>query len=229
MRADQQSNTKVAVPSAGWIATCVGDSELGRCIGPGGDIGDRQRGNAHAKRFGVLFGAMLLLGAMTGQAFAQQSATPQLESRSNEAAAAEGRTSVDATQRRPSTLPADASGAYRSSQLDKSIEIEVVNGKLGGYVSQLGDAETDSNTPLTFFFDQTSVDGNHLEFQTRVVHGIWFSFYGSVTRGDGETRADEGYYVLHGVFREHHPSSGQDKSADETVEKSVATFKSVRQ
>jgi len=129
----------------------------------------------------------------------------------------------------PSTLPHDISGAYDFDHLNESIEIDIDRNKLSGYISRLGDEETDSTTPLTFFFDRTSVNGAQLEFQTRVVHGLWYSFYGTVVRGQGKTRDDEGYYVLHGVLLEHHPQGGEEKSADETIVRRTVNFKSMAQ
>ena len=56
-----------------------------------------------------------------------------------------------------------------------------------------GDAETDANTPLTFFFDRTSVDGSEIAFQTRVLHGVWYSFRGTILRGKAKARDEDGY------------------------------------
>lgn len=177
----------------------------------------------------VLLGSMMVLVTTVWAVPAQQTSEPKLQSRSSDTAVAAGNADVDASGQHASTLPLDVSGAYHSKTIGKSIEIDIVRGKLSGYVSQLGDAETDSNTPLTFFFDRTSVDGDHFTFQTRVVHGVWYSFSGSISRGDGLTRADEGYYVLHGVLEIHHPDTGQDKSANETIEKLIVHLKSVAQ
>lgn len=136
--------------------------------------------------------------------------------------------SVDSASQ-PSSLPNDVWGTYQFDHSNDSIELDLDRNKLSGYVTQLGDAETDNNTPLTFFFDQTAIDGGEIDFQTRVVHGVWYSFRGTIVRGDGKTRADEGYYVLRGVLAVHHPQSGRDKSADEIIEKRQIHFKSMPQ
>ncbi|MGC1782318.1 MAG: hypothetical protein WA708_07360 [Acidobacteriaceae bacterium] len=128
----------------------------------------------------------------------------------------------------PSTLPNDVSGEYEFDHRNESIEIDIHRGRLSGYITRLGDAEADSSTPVTYFFDNTSLDGGHLEFQTHVVHGLWYSFRGTIVRGNGKVREDEGYYVLHGVFLEHHPQSGTYKSADETIARRIVNFKSMR-
>lgn len=130
---------------------------------------------------------------------------------------------------RPTTLPKDVSGAYAFDHTGESIEIDVDRGKLSGYITRLGDGETDSNTPLTYFFDRTALDGEQMQFETKVVHGVWYSFSGTVVRGAGQARSDAGYYVLQGTLMVHHPSNDRDKSSDETVEQREVHFKSLGQ
>ncbi len=163
-------------------------------------------------------------------AWAQQTSTPGLHHRSDsDGTRAAQKSSQKAAPTQPSTLPQDVSGPYDFDHLNESIEIDIDHNKLSGYISRLGDAETDSNTPLTFFFDKASVDGSQLDFQTKVVHGVWYSFHGTIFRGEAKTREDEGYYVLHGVLQEHHPQGGLEKSADETIERRIVNFKSMGQ
>jgi hypothetical protein len=176
----------------------------------------------------VLLGVILLQVAAWPGVVAQQTSTPELHHRSNESFAAQDRPDKNSHNRQVSTLPDDVSGSYQFDRVNESIEIDIERSKLGGYISQLGDAETDSNTPLTFFFDKTSIDGSQIEFQTRVVHGVWYSFSGTILRGAAANRAEEGYYILHGTLLEHHPQGGeQDKSADETIARRVVNFKSL--
>ncbi|MGB8478056.1 MAG: hypothetical protein WCE63_04345 [Acidobacteriaceae bacterium] len=141
---------------------------------------------------------------------------------------ADANRAIDSAQQ-PSSLPEDVWGSYQFDHSHDSVELDLDHNRLSGYITQLGDAETDSNTPLTFFFDQSAIDGGEISFQTRVVHGVWYSFRGTIVRGDGKTRADEGYYVLRGVLAVHHPVSGRDKSADEMIERREVRFKSMPQ
>ena len=176
----------------------------------------------------VLLGIVLLQVAAWPGIDAQQAARPGLHRRSDGSSA--DLESRNSRSRQISTLPDDVSGAYQFDRLNESIEIDIEHSKLGGYISQLGDAETDSNTPLTFFFDKTSIEGSEIEFQTRVVHGVWYSFHGTILRGGAVDRAEEGYYVLHGTLLEHHPQAGgPEKSADETITRRVVNFKSLGQ
>lgn len=160
----------------------------------------------------------------------QQVTAPSLHTRSQ---AGNAESSDDPNASDPdgqiSTLPKDVSGAYGFDHLNESIELEIQRKKISGYITRLGDAETDRNTPLTFFFDHASVQGSQLQFQTRVVHGIWYSFRGTILRGKGRTRDDEGYYVLHGVLQEHHPEDQDEKSANETVLRRTVNFRSLGQ
>jgi hypothetical protein len=183
------------------------------------------RGNRSGK---ILLLLVLLPVAAARTSGAQQTSTPSLHQRSDENASNQDQPRPDSASRLPSTLPADASGAYEFDHRNESIELDIDDrNRLSGYISRLGDSETDDNTPLTFFFDRTSVDGSRIQFQTRVVHGVWYSFRGTILRGSGQTRDEEGYYVLHGVLQEHHPQSRLDKSANETIERRTVDFKSL--
>ena len=184
--------------------------------------------------FLALFVALFLAPGRP-QAWPQQTSVPSLHRRSNAETGAQAGAeppSADSgsdNSAQQSTLPEDVSGPYNFDHINESIEIDILHNKLSGYISRLGDAETDSSTPLAFFFDQSSIDGSEIRFQTRVVHGIWYSFQGTILRGNAKIRDDEGYYVLHGVLATHHPQSGYDKSADETIERRTVNFKSMQQ
>ena len=102
-----------------------------------------------------------------------------------------------------SLIPEDASGEYMLGHPGEAVEITMQFGDLSGYISRQGDGESDSGTPLTFFFDQTSMHGQELRFATRQIHGIWYSFQGTIVRGPGKTKEDEGYYLLEGELVQH--------------------------
>jgi hypothetical protein len=171
--------------------------------------------------------AFLLVGLACAPILAQQTTTPSLHDRS-QGHRDQGEPGTSFANQ-PSNLPSDVWGSYEFDHTNESIELDLDRNRLSGFISRLGDAETDNNTPLTFFFDQSAIDGDEISFQTRVLHGIWYSFRGTIVRGDGKTRADAGYYVLLGVLAAHHPESGRDKSADETIERRQVHFKSMAQ
>ena len=177
-------------------------------------------------RFLVGIAALATMGQYVD---AQQTSTPILRQRTDPDVVEQRSAGRSPGGRQFSTLPDDVSGSYNFNHLNESIEIDVEHNRLTGYISQLGDAETDDNTPLTFFFDRTSIHGDQIEFETRVLHGLWYSFRGTILHGRGETRGDEGYYVLAGELEAHHSRSAQEKSADETIETRSVHFKSMPQ
>ena len=179
-------------------------------------------------RGGAVSAVLLLALPLAGlSSRAQEVSMPSLHHRSNAESAGWNEGSEKFAVRQPSTLPRDVSGSYHFDRDNESIEIDIVRGRLSGYISRLGDAETDANTPLTYFFDKSSVNGSEIAFQTRVLHGMWYSFRGTILRGRAKAREDDGYYVLHGVLEEHHPQDADEKSANETVEKRTVNFKSM--
>jgi hypothetical protein len=159
--------------------------------------------------------AVLCLGAACC-AGAQTAGDPSLHRRS---ASATPDTSADtrpSSQTGTSTLPADASGEYLLDESGSVIQITIESGKLSGYVTRMGDEQSDKDTPLTLFFEQTSAHGSHLSFTTRKVHGIWYSFDGSIVRGDPKTTMDEdGYYLLRGSWAVH--DDGRKSQSSQTV------------
>ena len=121
-----------------------------------------------------------------------------------------------------SLLPEDASGEYMLGHPGELVEITMQFGELSGYISRQGDEESDNGTPLTFFFDKTSMQGQELSFTTRQIHGIWYSFQGTITRGLGKSREDDGYYLLVGELIVH-------DAAQKTESRRSISLKSGRQ
>ena len=112
--------------------------------------------------------------------------------------------------RKTSLIPDDASGEYMLGRPGEVIEITLQFGDLSGYVSLQGDSDSDAGTPLTLFFDKTSLHGQDLSFTTRQIHGVWYSFQGTIARGPGKTRDADGYYLLIGDFIEHNSAHGSE-------------------
>ena len=99
-------------------------------------------------------------------------------------------------------LPADASGEYALGS-NGTIDVELQPDRLGGFITRLGDRESDEGTPLTFFFATGRLAGQQLAFTTRQVHGVWFSFEGTIVRGSARSREQQGYYLLQGRLVMH--------------------------
>jgi hypothetical protein len=103
-------------------------------------------------------------------------------------------------------LPLEASGAY-SLGAGGLIDVELQADRLSGFITRLGDRESDEGTPLTFFFATSRLAGRQLAFTTRQVHGVWFSFEGTIVRGSARSRDQQGYYLLEGRLVMHDVAS----------------------
>jgi hypothetical protein len=102
-----------------------------------------------------------------------------------------------------SSLADDASGEYGLGEPGEVIEIILQGRRLDGYISRLGDTDSDFGAPLTFFFDHTAVRSNRISFTTWQVHGVWFSLEGTLDSGPERGSAQDGLYVLTGELIEH--------------------------
>jgi hypothetical protein len=122
----------------------------------------------------------------------------------------------NAKQKGTSTLPELATGEYMLDETGSVVQITIDNGVLDGYISKVLDGQT---TALTYFFDRTTIDGNHLTFTTKEVHGIWYSFDGDIVRGDVPSKQETGFYRLKGTWVLH-------VVADKSQSTSRVSFKS---
>lgn len=98
-----------------------------------------------------------------------------------------------------STLPDEASGEYELDGNGSVVQITIDQGRLSGYVTKM-----DKETALTLFFVRTSIQGSGVSFTTKTVHGVSYSFTGSVIRGDKASASDEGFYRLAGQWTAYH-------------------------
>jgi hypothetical protein len=108
-------------------------------------------------------------------------------------------------------LPLEASGAYSLGSTGQ-IDVELQPDRLSGFITRLGDRESDEGTPLTFFFATSRLAGQRLAFTTRQVHGVGWSFEGTIVRGSGRSRDQQGYYLLEGRLVMH-DVAGQTEQA----------------
>ena len=134
-------------------------------------------------------------------AAAQSAVVPQLHRRGD---TLPRRPQTAAVQvRGTSSLPPEASGEYALGAPGEVVEIIVQSRRLEGYLSKMGNLESDQGAPLTFFFDRASLGGERLTFSTWQVHGIWFSFEGAIVPGPSRGRRDDAPFVLEGELVEH--------------------------
>jgi len=101
----------------------------------------------------------------------------------------------------PATPAENYSGMYTFLQDGEFVQIsQEDDGSITGFVSRYGDGESDRGAFLDQFFKTGKLEGRKLSFVTRPVHGVWYQFTGTVSRGEGKTPSDEGYYVLKGTL-----------------------------
>jgi hypothetical protein len=98
-----------------------------------------------------------------------------------------------ATAKGFSSLPEEASGEYVLDRAGSVIQITIEQNRLTGYVTKMA-----HGTALTLFFDRTTLAGNHLSFTTKTVHGLRYSFIGTIVRVDASSAAQSGFYRLAG-------------------------------
>ena len=109
-------------------------------------------------------------------------------------------------------LPADASGEYVLGG-GGAIDVELQPDRLSGFINRLGDRASDEGEPLTFFFATSRLSGPRMAFTTRRVHGVWFSFDGTIVRGTAVNRGQQGYYLLQGRLVLHGAATKSRTSA----------------
>ena len=120
----------------------------------------------------------------------------------------------------------DISGMYSFLQEGEFLQINLEKNGVSGYVSKMGELESDKGAFLDMFFTRAAVIGHDVSFTTRPVHGIWFEFKGRFARGSAKTKADDGYYVLRGTLTEF----SMDAAKQNTLSHSRAVeFKSLAQ
>lgn len=99
----------------------------------------------------------------------------------------------------PAPFTPDYSGMYSFVKEGEFVQVTIEeDGKVSGFISRFGDSGADKGTFLDQFFKSGKSDGATLSFTTENVHGVWFTFEGSFSRGPAKNSGDEGYYVLRG-------------------------------
>jgi hypothetical protein len=86
------------------------------------------------------------------------------------------------------------------------IEIILDGNGLTGYISTVehsGSGRSAKDVALTYFFDDTELAAKTLNFTTHAVHGKWYSFNGTIARGNVAEKTKEGYYLLQGTLTLH--------------------------
>ncbi len=102
----------------------------------------------------------------------------------------------------------DYSGMYSFLQEGEFVQINLEEGsRLTGFISRYSDSE--KALFVDHFFDKAELHDHDIRFTTRKVHGIWFEFKGTISRGPGKTRNAEAYYVIKGTLTQYTSDANQ--------------------
>jgi hypothetical protein len=103
----------------------------------------------------------------------------------------------------------DISGMYSFLKEGEFVQITVEKSAVSGYISRMGDSDSDNGVFLDQFFTKADVQGHQVSFTTRQLHSMWYEFNGKFDRGSAKTKADDGYYILRGTLKEFTTSGGK--------------------
>jgi len=106
----------------------------------------------------------------------------------------------------------DISGMYSFVKEGEFLQITLDRNSVTGYISRMGESDSDNGVFLDQFFLKADVQGHDVSFTTRPLHSVWYEFNGKFSRGPGKTKGDDGYYILRGTLKEL-TSNNADKTA----------------
>src|ERR1035438_1960310 len=97
-----------------------------------------------------------------------------------------------AQQTAKASAPAnDPSGMYSFLREGEFVQLTLEDGKVSGFISRFGDADSDKGEFIDQFFDTVTLTGERLSFKTKMVHGVWYEFTGTITIGRESRREQE--------------------------------------
>lgn len=106
----------------------------------------------------------------------------------------------------------DISGMYSFVKEGEFLQITLDRNSVTGYISRMGESDSDNGVFLDQFFLKADVQGHDVSFTTRPLHSVWYEFNGKFSRGPGKTKGDDAYYILRGTLKEL-----TSNNADKTV------------
>ena len=115
--------------------------------------------------------------------------------------------------------PVDLSGMFTFLKEGEFVQLTVEDGKLSGFISRFGETESDKGQFIDQFFDKASLEGDHLYFKTKTVHGMWYELDGTLAVTPGKQPGQEGYRVIRGKLTLHAgDAKGTERASEKTVE-----------
>ncbi|MGB9254965.1 MAG: hypothetical protein WCC25_09045 [Candidatus Korobacteraceae bacterium] len=112
----------------------------------------------------------------------------------------------------------DISGMYTFLRDGEFVQITVEEGRVSGYISRFGDADSDKGEFIDQFFDKATLQGDRLSFNTKTVHGIWYDFSGTISVAPGKKAGADGYRVIKGTLTQH---ASDAKGAEKAMQRQV--------
>lgn len=113
----------------------------------------------------------------------------------------------------------DPSGMYSFLKEGEYVQLTFDEGQLSGFISRFGDSDSDKGQFIDQFFSKGSLNGDRLSFATKIIHGTWYEFDGTIEKQSGKQANQEGYRVLKGTLKQHtQDAKGADKVRERTVE-----------
>jgi len=113
----------------------------------------------------------------------------------------------------------DPAGLYSFVKEGESLQITLDEGQLSGYITRFGESDSDKGQLIDQFLSKGSLNGNHLTFATKTVHGVWYEFDGMIEIQPGKAPGTEGYRLIKGNLKQHDTDAkGHDKVRERTVE-----------
>jgi hypothetical protein len=120
----------------------------------------------------------------------------------------------------------DYSGMYSFLQEGEFVQLTVEDrGQVSGFVSRYADQQGEHRAFVDHFFKQSKLDGKKLDFTTEIAQNAFYSFKGTIERGEGKKPTDEAYYVLKGTLTQY----TLDNSHKTTSKSQAVAFKSFPQ
>jgi hypothetical protein len=108
----------------------------------------------------------------------------------------------------------DYSGMYSFLEEGEFVQISLEEGnRLTGFISRYSDSE--KATFVDHFFEKAELHDHDIRFSTRKVHGIWFDFRGTISRGPAKSRYEDAYYVIKGTLSQYTADAKQVVTAKE--------------
>ncbi len=93
------------------------------------------------------------------------------------------------------------------------LQINLEKNAVTGYISHMGDSDSDHGVFLDQFFARADIQGHDVSFTTRPLHSMWYEFKGKFDRGAAKGKTDDGYYILRGTLKEFSTNSDKTVSA----------------